>query len=526
MRLVDATFDWIAANLKDDIDFVIWTGDSARHDNDDEIPRTSAQVIESNTMIANKFVELLQDPDNGRLAIPAVPNIGNNDILPHNFLHPGPNKWLHHYANIWKRFIPEEQRHTFEYGGWFYVEVIPQRLAVFSLNTLYFFNRNPGVDNCATPSEPGFKQLEWLRIQLAFMRQRGMKAMLIGHVPPARTGAKELWDDTCWQKYTLWLHQYRDVVITSLYGHMNIDHFFLQDSNKVDYYLVDKETPASELAEEDISIQSTKDYLLDLRNQWARLPKPVGLGWDESGDNVGDSDDESHEDSSGKHRKGNKKDRKKKKKKKKKKPKQDKPHAINSKWGERYSLSLVSPSLIPNYYPTLRVIEYNISGLEDAPVWLDDGPGPDIDGTRLEVRDALAQKEKGVPPPPSKSSPPGPAYSMQPLTLTGYTQYYANLTHLNNGGSKRKPAKPLEFKYDIEYSTVTDAVYNMSDLTVNSFLEFAYRMSQKTAAISGVEGRREKKTSKVEEHNEIWLRFLDRVFVKTVDREELEKLDN
>lgn len=30
--LVNATFDWIADNLKDEIDFVIWTGDSARHD--------------------------------------------------------------------------------------------------------------------------------------------------------------------------------------------------------------------------------------------------------------------------------------------------------------------------------------------------------------------------------------------------------------------------------------------------------------------------------------------------------------
>ncbi len=51
-------------------------------------------------------------------------------------------------------------------------------------------------------------------------------------------------------------------------------------------------------------------------------------------------------------------------------------------------------------------------------------------------------------------------------------------------------------------------------------------MSQKTTTISDIEDRRERKTWKVVEHNEIWLGFLDCIFIKTVDQEELEKLGN
>ena len=91
----------------------------------------------------------------------------------------------------------------------------------------YFFTSNSAVDGCAKKHEPGYEHMEWLRIQLQILRDRGMKAILIGHVPPARVDSKESWDETCWQKYALFGRQFRDVIVGSLYGHMNIDHFML-----------------------------------------------------------------------------------------------------------------------------------------------------------------------------------------------------------------------------------------------------------------------------------------------------------
>ncbi|KAK3936309.1 Metallo-dependent phosphatase-like protein [Diplogelasinospora grovesii] len=602
--LVNATFDWIGANLKDQLDFVIWTGDSARHDSDEQIPRSPAQVLGTNRWIADKFVDLFADPSGQALQIPIIPTFGNNDILPHNILLPGPNKWLQYYTDIWRRFIPEEQRHSFEFGGWFYVEVIPNRLAVFSLNTLYFFDRNAGVDDCATPSEPGFKQMEWLRIQLQFMRARGMKAILMGHVPPARTESKKLWDETCWQKYTLWLRQYRDVVTASLYGHMNVDHFLIQDTRDIDMSLIsggEAETAdVREAMEDELSAASTADYLQELRHGWSKLPRP--------------STDEG-EASGGKGKKGRKGG---------KKPK--------GLWGERYHMSLVSPSVVPNYFPTLRVIEYNISGLEDTPVWEDKGaemlqlhPVAEVDDQKhLDLRDMSTvdtelgstkehksgdkdkkkkkKPKKGkkpqdpslvIPDPPSTASPPGPAYSQQTLTLTGYTQYFANLTHINNdmtpdGGpveesegssswtdwllrwrkgknGDKKPKTPDEpnpraFQFEVEYSTFDDKIYKLGDLTVNSFVDLAYRIGQKAQgkALAEVDdnedrdieeeseyasdasdesdsddddefdetteqGDKDKKKKKGKKHNKTWLHFLRHAFVSTVDDDDLEK---
>lgn len=90
--------------------------------------------------------------------MPIVPSIGNNDIYPHNVLAAGPNRITEEFlrwvllclesnfeltrGSIWKHFIPSEAAHVFERGAYFSVEVIPDRLAVISLNTLFWYDSN------------------------------------------------------------------------------------------------------------------------------------------------------------------------------------------------------------------------------------------------------------------------------------------------------------------------------------------------------------------------------------------------
>lgn len=68
--LVNATFDWIKKELMGEdvedgkgIDFVIWTGDSARHDNDVQRPRTEKEIMELNEMVVDKMKEVFGDKD-------------------------------------------------------------------------------------------------------------------------------------------------------------------------------------------------------------------------------------------------------------------------------------------------------------------------------------------------------------------------------------------------------------------------------------------------------------------------------
>lgn len=595
---MNATFKWVEENIKDTIDFVVWTGDSARHDSDEKIPRNQDEVLNTNRWVAEKFLEVFGkngDPQKD-LTIPIVSTFGNNDILPHNILLSGPNKWLKTYTDIWSKFIPEEQRHGFERGGWYYVEVIPNKLAVFSLNTLYFFNHNAAVDGCALRSEPGYEHMEWLRIQLQFMRQRGMKAILTGHIPPARTESKQLWDETCWQKYTLWLKQYRDVVVGGLYGHMNIDHFMLQDTKQVDLLLSEGQTFTNSIVraqmDEELSIESASDYLEELRDNWSDLPNPsVAIKEVEESKKKGTK---SRKDSVLK--------------------------KLGGPWGERFQLTLVAPSVVPNFFPTLRIVEYNITGLENTPTWQDGlalpladeqmdwldekdesyinnyDDGDDYD--ELTIDDDLSEtkkkKKKGkkhkkkpsnpdliIPDPPTKKSPPGPAYSPQPLTLLGYTQYFANLTHINNdfikpqelevSGDdidadkwhkgkhhgkypKEKSPKPKPFQYQVEYDTFTDPIYKLKDMTVRSYIKLAHRIGQykpekggqvdedemeehtsdddydedyedDDADAENYKGKKHKKKKQQHEKNKVWLRFIERAFVGTLEDEDLQKFE-
>ena len=518
VSLVDSTLKWIEANIKDSIDFVVWTGDSARHDSDEHFPRHDKSVQDSNRALADKIAETFSSPS-GKLTIPIIPTFGNNDFLPHNIMYPGPNHWFAAYADIWRRFIPEEQRHSFEFGGWFHVDVIPGKLSVFSLNTMYFFDRNAAVDGCAKPSEPGYQHMEWLRVQLEIMRKMGTKAILIGHVPPARTQSKQNWDETCWQRYTLWLQKYRDVVVASLYGHMNIDHFLLSDTKEIE--LDSAANAAAQITTkrksiDEISVQGKDDYLGELRSLWEGIPSSV--------EKILDDEEEEDLVSAGKKRKKHKFKK------------------IGGKYAERYQLSLISPSVVPNYFPTIRVFEYNITGLENAAVWEDkphvmeppplmtdaiavaDEEDDDDDDERpsLELRSVGTQKKgkkkgkkggkgkKGkdkprdphliVPDDPPEESLPGPAYYPQQFTLLGYTQYFANLTHLNNDHAdegegevkgykwrdgnhgdkkpKHKHAQPREFHYEVEYSTFDDKHFKLKDLTVRNYLHLAYRMGK------------------------------------------------
>lgn len=520
--LVNATFDWIKNNLKDELDFVIWTGDSARHDNDEKYPRTSKQVEHLNLYIVNKFVEVFGKSDNkddpdptNDFVVPIVPTYGNNDVLPHNIFEPGPNKWTRKYLTIWDKFVPQEQRHSFARGGWFFTEVIPNRLAVFSLNTLYFFDSNAAVDGCDDSSEPGYEHFEWLRTQLQFMRQRGMKAILMGHVPPARSGGKQNWDETCYQKYNLWLRQYRDVVVGSFFGHMNIDHFMLQDVRELTYKFKIKGIDDEGLRDtssigDGLHAEAKSDYLSGLRELWGNLPTPPhGISYREADVGIEKS-------------KGNKK---------KKKQIEKFIKEIGGPYGERFSLSVISPSVVPNYFPSLRIIEYNISGLKhDHPALRPTAPAESnlttielwetSDGQSLDSEvirkdsdlqdgyDSLKKKKKKkkkgkktkpnfpIPEPPSKSSPPGPGYSPQALSLVSWTQLYANLTSINEAVTKEiRPQNPSlgqsdidsdlqdrafmkHFTYETEYSTNDDGVCSMKDLTMGSWLDYAEKIGR------------------------------------------------
>jgi len=340
-----------------------------------------------------------------------------------------------------------------------------------------------------------------------------MKAMIMGHVPPARTDGKQLWDETCWQKYTMWMRQYRDVVTGTFFGHMNLDHFLVQDFKEIDPelekgYGIDIE-PAQEVHKKDtLRINSATSYIGELRDYLAKIPtKPKSKStleeWNTL-EGVFNASSLPKKKPSG--REGSERDYLK---------------AIGGKYAERYSVSFVSPSIIPLYYPTFRIYEYNLTGITSKP------PSMDITRpqmnyhiettTKKQEKKAIKRRNKRrftIPDPPSKTAAPGPAYSPQRLSLMKYTQYYANLTRINNdfnathppdhersihidgkwkdgkhgkhNGKKARPGgdpKPKQFVFEVLYDSKEDKVYKLEDLTVKSYIELAQNMARGAPAL-------------------------------------------
>ncbi|KAG9325300.1 hypothetical protein KVV02_000048 [Mortierella alpina] len=478
--LANATFDWIDKNLMGNIDFVVWTGDNARHDSDNMHPRTQKEIEDLNRIIANKFLETFapdkDDPFQQR--IPIVPSIGNNDVYPHNIMEAGPNRILQHFSEIWADFIPESQYHTFQHGGYYTSEVVPGKITVVSLNTLFFFNQNAAVNGCDDDDEPGTEQMDWLEVELESLRKRKMTAYLTGHVPPARKS----YSPSCFIRYTDIALRFQDVIVGHLYGHANIDHFFiLSQSTLTGSGIDDEATDNKDLKKTAFtagqslssSAQMSLEYKYGESEESAVPLSPLSRrkqAWEN--DSQEDEFDPFHQ------------------------------LGLNSYllelWSQYedipkhakyndYAMVFVAPSVIPTYNPALRIYAYQLAIEKDRPIEkieeqsevleiqdeeesssAEDDVDDDIslDGEKKKKKKRKHKKPKKPKKPKRPANPP----AAPPITFgfpLSYTQYWVNLTQAN-----LEPHKQPEFQ--VEYRTRED--YGMKDLSVPHWLSLARKI--------------------------------------------------
>ncbi|KAH7914346.1 hypothetical protein BJ138DRAFT_1133448 [Hygrophoropsis aurantiaca] len=207
--LTNFTLDFLDEHWSDEIDFVI-----CLHDNDDEIPRTLDEIYDLNRAVAKRMEEVFLNK-----GIPVVPSLGNNDIS-------RPNDIIDEFSLIWDRFIPPASHTIFRQGAYYSVEVIPNAIAVISVNTMYFFNSNKG------------------------------------HVPPS----SDTYFSECHYRYTELSLRFQDIILGHLFGHMNADHFFFIEAG--DLVIPSHEESAS------IDSASNTNLFENLITDFAQLPTP------------------------------------------------------------------------------------------------------------------------------------------------------------------------------------------------------------------------------------------------------------
>lgn len=149
-------------------------------------------------------------------------SVGNNDVVVHDALSSKSSLDLNSLSDIWLKGFPDDQVANFRSGG-YYSAWIGEKIKVISLNTLYFFKNNFMAESCKSCSSPGSIQLIWLESELNEARNRGVKALIIGHIPPIEI----FYHESCLDALLSLVNRYSSIMTLQTFGHIHIDDFFI-----------------------------------------------------------------------------------------------------------------------------------------------------------------------------------------------------------------------------------------------------------------------------------------------------------
>ncbi|KAI8925401.1 hypothetical protein BC831DRAFT_415076 [Entophlyctis helioformis] len=509
--LVNETFRFIKEVLVDadaGLDFVVWTGDNARHDSSAS-PRSEEEVRQLNRILTQQMVDALtvHPTKSGRPRIPVLASIGNNDVHPHNRLKysaKSRNPTLNFFADLWAPFIPPSQDIVFRRIGSYVVDLVPGKLWGVSLNTMYLTSLNDAVPDCrrrrvkppkktkktkktkhskkskhskhqrdlqtdADNGEEGASTddveeddnddmsilrltagddvLSWLETSVLIpARNRNIGVYISGHIPPNVVN----YGTGCYTEFSRLSVKYRDVIQGQFYGHMNIDHFFFT-------------TPDQVLRRNSVSASSTVAPM-SLAADYGDNALETAIGLDSDGAKNDASDQQPAPASIFRRDEGDD---------------DQLMHIMAPTWVFLYfeylilhfkvitdtddlpNPVLIAPSVVPAFNPALRVFKY--------------------DTLQPSSRQPQRQQPRFKKGSNRKANPPR---TPQFGRLLDYDQFYADLDYWNNhqGPSASvagKPRIPSSGKYLFELEYSPRRAYNMSGdaLDADSMLEFGQRLA-------------------------------------------------
>jgi hypothetical protein len=223
--LLDSTFKWMADNTPD-MDFILYTGDSARHDRDKKVPRQHSEVLNEHKIVVDKVLSTFDSK------VKFIPTFGNNDELDYNKMAPVEDPIISKLTEIWSPLgLGLESNAAWKKGGYFSYEVKPG-LVVVNLNSMLLFASNVLTKDCSVTGSAGTEMLAWMEAELATIRSQGKKAYVMQHIPPTDVMGKALYFPGCQSKYINLIGQNADVILGSFFGHTNSDYMsFIYTNN-------------------------------------------------------------------------------------------------------------------------------------------------------------------------------------------------------------------------------------------------------------------------------------------------------
>ncbi|XP_053793754.1 acid sphingomyelinase-like phosphodiesterase 3a isoform X1 [Vidua chalybeata] len=215
-QLILSAFEFMN-NSKEQVSFMIWTGDSPPHVHVKELSTKLVISIIGNlsSTIRNFFPDLQ-----------VFPALGNHDYWPQDQLPVTTSEVYNAVADFWKPWLSDEAINTFRKGG-FYTQLFEssnshQPLRIISLNTNLYYSPNKVTVNITDPAN----QFAWLEEILETSSQKKEKVYIIGHVPVGylpyarnTTAIREYYNERLVKIF----RKYSSVIAGQFFGHTHRD---------------------------------------------------------------------------------------------------------------------------------------------------------------------------------------------------------------------------------------------------------------------------------------------------------------
>ncbi|KAH9491715.1 Acid sphingomyelinase-like phosphodiesterase 3b [Bulinus truncatus] len=205
-------------NIKPDVDFLIWTGDSVAHISDNNLS------VELNLQVVQNVTDELEKTFKGT---PVYASLGNHDFYPSGQASPEANNSF--YSNIndmWTDWVINQSNAIADSktGGFYAVKLkVNPKIRLLALNTNLYYTSDKLTPNISDP----VGQFAWMENQLKEAKSNGEKVILTGHVPPGLFFPE--YSDWYWpqfkSRFLSIIQNYYDVIVALNFGHDHYDSF-------------------------------------------------------------------------------------------------------------------------------------------------------------------------------------------------------------------------------------------------------------------------------------------------------------
>ena len=211
-----------AADLAPNPDFVLITGDFARHAVE-KTPEPMATLVDVHGGALGALNDALSE------GTPVILCLGNNDLISDYYLdlsapdNPVLAATADSYGAI-GTFESDEEESTFRSGG-YYGRDVAGKVTILALNTVIYSQRHEPAEQNLLEDPAG--QFAWMEIRLSEARSNGRTVIISGHIPPTIGSYRkaQYWNRRHLDPYFALLDRYEDVVVAQLFGHLHTDEF-------------------------------------------------------------------------------------------------------------------------------------------------------------------------------------------------------------------------------------------------------------------------------------------------------------